>query len=323
MKMYSYIKVLTIVLFYVYIKVGLFAQSIVPNSENTSIEIEFVQDKFATFLHKQHPGNRIGYRFFEHSPILYGEIPSANQEAGIDTFEISTVVRADQKEKNVSVYERRIEKDKEWYRLDWTYYLVPVNDGIEMLLIVETFNEGLPEYCGIQQCFRMSGETNENWRKRIACTPAFSEYDLWTRGDTTTSLTYVLRNDRWSPIPVAREAVGARTPQGIKVDSLRTQGKMMSKVGPYDAKMLDPIDCGLITRTDIPETWVCGVYWESTSHVTDHHPADCLHAIVNIGNIPPYSKRSIRGKIYWFEGTKRDLYQHFQNDFGEISKGDN
>jgi hypothetical protein len=51
--------------------------------------------------------------------------------------------------------------------------------------------------------------------------------------------------------------------------------------------------------------------------VTDHHPADCLHGIVNIGGIPPKSKRSIRGKIYWFQGTLDDLAKRWRRDFGE------
>lgn len=291
--------------------------------QGKSIEISLGGNRFATFLHPHHPGNRIGYRFFEHTPICYGKVPSTTEDAQIDTMEISSLVSLFRGAGNEFIHTRRIEKDEKWSKLDWTYYLVPADDGIELLLVVQTYDEGLPEYYGIQQCFRMSGETNENWRKRVACTPAFSEYDLWAKGDTTASLTYVLRNHEWSAIPATQEALGARTPQGVKVDDMRTQGKLMSQVGPYEATMLDPIDCGLIARIDRIETWVCGIYWENTSHVTNHHPADCLHAIVNIGNIPPYSKRAIRGKIYWFEGTKSDLYLHFQDDFGEKSQDEN
>lgn len=56
------------------------------------------------------------------------------------------------------------------------------------------------------------------------------------------------------------------------------------------------------------------IHWQYTSHVTDHHPADCLHSIVNIGNIPPFSKKAIHGKIYWFEGNKDSLYDHYKHD---------
>ena len=29
-----------------------------------------------------------------------------------------------------------------------------------------------------------------------------------------------------------------------------------------------------------------------------------VHSIINIGNIPPRSRKVLRGKIYWFEGSK-------------------
>ena len=90
---------------------------------------------------------------------------------------------------------------------------------------------------------------------------------------------------------------------------------MMETVGPYEAKMLEPIDDGLITRANLEGTWVSGIFWEGTSHITNHHPADCLHAIVSIGNVPPHAKRAIHGKIYWLRGTKSDLEKHFQRDF--------
>ncbi|UCH63109.1 MAG: carbon-nitrogen hydrolase family protein [Fidelibacterota bacterium] len=320
MKICPLIAFSSIALFPVFLGFGLFAQSLESFSKKTSIEISLVRDNFATFLNKQHSGNRIGYRFFEHSPSTYGEVPLSNKDVNLDTTEISSLKSIFQKQKNVFVYKHKIEKDENWSRMDWTYYMVPVTDGIEVLLVVETYNEGLPEYYGIQQCFRMSGETNKAWRKNIARTPAFSEYDLWAKEDTVTSLSYVYRNDKWYSMPATSTPVGARTPLGIAVDHLRTQGNMTSKVGPYEAKILKPIDHGIITRTNKDGNWICGIYWENTSHVTNHHPADCLHPIVNIGNIPPRSKRALRGKIYWFKGNKNDLYEHFQADFGEIKK---
>jgi deaminated glutathione amidase len=194
--------------------------------------------------------------------------------------------------------------------------MTPVDDGIEIDLFVQTYKEGLPEYYGVQQCFRMSGETNEDWRKTIAHTPAFSEYDLWEKeGATKTSLTHVVRNGKWEILPAQKESVGARTPSGLAIDFLRTNGQLSQNVGPYEAEMLAPIDYPLITRADENNQWVCGIYWENTSHVTNHHPADCLHPIINIGGIPPFSKRAFKGKIYWFKGSTTDMMNHYQSDF--------
>jgi len=139
---------------------------------------------------------------------------------------------------------------------------------------------------------------------------------LWEKeGAPRTSLTHVIRDGVWQILPAGKEAVGARTPSGLAVDFLRTNGTLQERVGPYDAQMLEPIDCPLIARTDEKGQWVCGIYWERTSHVTDHHPADCLHAVVSIGNIPPFSKRAFQGKIYWFKGSKETLAEHCASDF--------
>ena len=103
----------------------------------------------------------------------------------------------------------------------------------------------------------------------------------------------------------------------MAVDTERSGGKLdtMTEVGPYHAKMLDPIDAGLATRVDAAHEWVSGLYWERTSHVTGHHPADCLHAIVNIGGVPSHSRRLLHGKIYWFKGSLEDLARHWKRDF--------
>lgn len=292
-----------------------------PLSAQTSpIEIEQIRENFATILNRSHPGNRIGYRFFEHTPMTYGSVPLSPQQAGFDPEQVAHLEAQLQSNPHVFIYTEKIDKDEQWVKQTWTFYMIPVNDGVDIHLIVHTFGEGLPEYYGVQQCFRLSGETNIEWRKQVACTPAFSEYDAWqNENEPETSLTYVVRDGEWQHLPATREAVGARTPYGLAVDVLRTNEEPATKVGPYQANMLDPVDIPLITRMDKSGEWVCGIHWERTSHVTNHHPADCLHSIVNIGNIPPFSKRAFRGKMYWFQGNTADLMQHDQSDFAAQS----
>lgn len=274
---------------------------------------------FLTFTNRYHTDNRIGYRIFEHTPIVYGPVSRNAREADIDVTELTKLEKMFFGRPDVLIVKHPI-NEEHWIRQDWTFYIAPVQDGIDMLFVVETFDEGLPSYYGVQQCFRMGGRTNSPWRQKIAQTPAFSEYDLWAdekEPPEGASLTWVRRKGQWQKLPATRETVGARTPLGVLIDNKRTQGKLMEKVGPYEAKMLEPIDDGLITRANLEETWVSGIFWEGTSHVTNHHPADCLHTIVDIGNIPPHAKRAVRGKIYWFQGTKNDLVKHFQRDFSK------
>ncbi len=299
---------------------SLIAQNADFIQKKSPIRITLAKPNFATLTNKLHNGNRIGYRFHEHEPISYGNVPLSNIDAIIDVEKIAKIENAFKNSEAVFIYKHEIEKNKSWAKQDWTYYMKPVHDGIEIVWIIDTYNEGLPEYYGVQQCFRMSGETNAEWRKEIARTPAFSEYDLWNNEEIKSqkkSLTYVLRDSDWQVIPADEKTMGARTPQGLAIDYLRTNDNPMSEVGPYKATMLDPADNGLITRTNLAGSWVCGIYWQNTSHVTNHHPADCLHSIVNIGNIPPFSKRAIVGKIYWFEGNKDSLYNHYKKDFLE------
>ncbi|MBX7255487.1 MAG: hypothetical protein K1Y02_03910 [Candidatus Hydrogenedentes bacterium] len=291
------------------------------SASEPSISVTVLADRnYATITNALHPGNRIGYRFHEHTPMIAGDIPandSSSEELrkAADALQSSFTNRPGLRTKKIVL------GDADWLPQTWTFYLAPAEDGIDMLWIVETADKGLNEYYAVQQCFRMGGTTNVAWRREIAETPAFSEYDLWdeTQRDITskTGLTHVVRHDSWQPLPAIRDTVGARTPLGIAMDSLITNGHVdtMPEVGPYNARMLEPTDSGLIVRTNLDKTWVCGIYWQRTTHVTDHHPADCLHSIVNIGGIPPHSKRALGGKIYWFKGSLDDLRAHFKRDF--------
>ena len=167
---------------------------------------------FITLLNESHPDNRIGYRFFERLPFVYGTVP---ENTAAETAKANALEK--QYAKRPSVFVRRIDvTSKGWVPQKWTYYIVPVAEGFEMLWVVETEGEGLNEYYSAQQCFRMSGRTNEKWRHNIALTPAFSEYDLWNQqedeGTPRTSLSFVRRNDRWDALPAIRSHLACRTP---------------------------------------------------------------------------------------------------------------
>ncbi len=293
-----------------------------PGSSPSPIEVALhpSRESFGVFHNRNHPGNRIGYRFHEHTPMIEGAVPRDASEAGIDAGQDARLAREYEGRPGVLKYALEV-AGKEWIPQKWTFLLLPVEDGIEILLKVETRDLGMNSYYGVQQCFRMGGATNAAWRQEIARTPAFSEYDYWAElksdGKPPASLTYVLRQGTWEALPAETETVGARTPLGVELDRRRTGGHLaaMPRVGPYNAVMLEPVDDGLITRVSRDRTWISGIYWERTSHVTDHHPADCVHSIVNIGGIPPHGTRVLRGKIYWFKGTADDLRRKWQSEF--------
>lgn len=296
---------------------GLAQESVAPP---VTAGFHATREGFAFFDNRLHPGNRIGYRFFEHTPMVHGAVPKDDREAGIDAEAEARLLKEFAARPGVLRYEVAV-TGKEWAPQKWTFYLLPVRDGIDMLLHVEAGATGLNAYYGVQQCFRLGGKTNAAWRQEIARTPAFSEYDHWQElnkaGQQSESLTWVRRLGAWERLPPGEATVGARTPLGLELDSNRTGGDLaaMPKVGPYDALMLSPVDDGLIARTDRERNWIAGIYWQRTSHVTVHHPADCLHSIVNIGGIPPGGTRVLRGRIYWHAGGLEGLGRRWAAEF--------
>jgi hypothetical protein len=287
-------------------------------AEASPIHIELF-DQFASFTNRLHPDNRIGYRFHEHTPLTYGDVPASG--ATTNTATTLPDVERFKARPGVKIFHRHV-TEKGWVPQDWTFYLAPVVDGIDLLLVVKTGDVGLPPFYGVQQCFRLTGVTNAAWRQKYARAAAFSEFDLWKQtapGAEQISLTCVLHNGSLQQIPAGQETVGCRTPLGEALDTRRSGGLLdtLEHVGPYDARMLWTSDSGLILRTSTDRKWSTGIYWEATTHLSDHHPADCLHAIVNIGGVAPHAQRVLRGKIYWLSGSGETVVEHWRKDFPE------
>ena len=290
--------------------------AVATGAEDSPIQIELF-DQFASFTNRKHPDNRIGYRFHEHTPLTYGDVPqhaaeTKRKQEAVDPVQFSA-------RPSVKIFHRRVTEDG-WISQDWTFYLAPAPDGVEMLLVVKTGDVGLPEFYGVQQCFRLTGAANEAWRQKYARAPAFSEFDLWKdspAGAAPVSLTWAMRNGSLQQLPAGQETVGFRTPSGKAFDTRRSGGHLetLDHIGTYQARMLWTGDSGLILRTSRDRKWSAGLYWERTTHLSDHHPADCLHAIVNIGGIAPHAQRVLRGKIYWMTGPGETLVEHWRRDF--------
>jgi len=304
--------------------------SIVPPREQqepgkTITQAGYKAEEFISFLNSEHPGNRIGYRFQEHSPVVYGSVlektDNLSETARTDTLEKEYADRD-----GVFVHKIDIADKNGWVPQVWTFYIVPVTDGFEMLWVVEAKDKGLNEYYTAQQCFRYGGAGNAGWRKTIAESPAFSEYDLWqqqkTAGKPITSLSFVRRNNNWAAIPATENHIVCRTPMGLKFDIDRTHGdltkvsELKPAFNPAGKSVFEPdIDCGLVTRVSPADDWVCALYWQRTTHISDHHPADCLHTFVNIGPIPPGGRRAVLGRIYWMKASKDELFSRWQKQW--------
>jgi len=293
-----------------------------PRDKKSITDVNEPAESFISLLNRSHPGNRIGYRCLEYKPIVYGDIPQKLQ-ASMETVTADALQKQYAGRPGVFVYPVDITNKQDWTPQTWTYYIVPAADGFDLLWVIATKEKGLNEYYSVQQCFRATGKTNRKWRRAIAEAPAFSEYDLWAKQESDnlpkTSLSFVRRNNAWEAIAVSQQQVVCRTPLGLAMDTARSGGDltkiadMKPSFSPrQDSSFAPDIDCGLVTRSNLKDTWVCALYWENTTHISDHHPADCLHTFVNIGPLPPNSKRAVRGKIYWMKVSKDQLFERWQ-----------
>lgn len=194
-------------------------------------------------------------------------------------------------------------------------FFQPVDDGVRMWMHLTT-QVPIEGSFLVQQCLRFTGAQNWSMRRQIAYVPFLSELDVQAMGHPDLSLTYARRGDQWFNFPArhARYATPLRTsPLGTNVDGLVDDG-------PVIRETLDrqKVPAAYFRRTAPGETWKrvsSGMYWERTALVSNRHPADCVHAFVDLGPLAAGESRTVRGKFYWIEGTKDDLLAAWQRDF--------
>ncbi len=251
--------------------------------DNSTLKVELSTSAISKIINQKYLSDQIELRVPEHAPLQWGSVPLSAREANIDTAKISSIIKKLKTREDVLIYKHEIPQDDIWSHQTWTYYMTPVEDGVEIVLLVETFRQGLPEFFGVQQS---------------ACL---------VNNKKSASLSFVRRDGRWIELAGTEQTVTVPTPIGIAIDKLMSTS---------DFKIMqNSVDDGLIARADSQEGWICGMYWEGTSHLLNDPAADCLQSVVNIGNIPPFAKRMLRGKLYWCKGDKDDLAMHFKRDF--------
>ena len=62
--------------------------------------------------------------------------------------------------------------------------------------------------------------------------------------------------------------------------------------------------------------WVMGIAWDRFLSTQGHNPWKSMHLSVNVGPLGQGQSRKIRGKLYLFKGTKEELLERYQRDFG-------
>jgi hypothetical protein len=182
-------------------------------------------------------------------------------------------------------------------RQTWEFFFKPVSDGIEIWMKLAT-EEPVPGAIAVQQCLRFSGETNQAWRKAIACMPFLSEFELQAQGSPNETLSFYRKDGHWVKVPVQHTTV-----------------QTLHGAPPFGGNAMDVADNGLIIRESKNRQWASGMYWERTAYLANRFPADCLHSAVEFGPLQAGKSRTVKGKFYLMEANKEELLNHWQADF--------
>jgi hypothetical protein len=283
------------------------------------------EQQCVTFFWKNNPHFYVGYRFVEHSPEIIAT-PLSHDESLLGyltnngpeiTTEKVVLEKCDPWDKNwITQYVERDARDNiqlsfktfidgsAWacsYDLGGAqkreFFFNTVETGVIITMRLTT-DVPIPGAFCVQQCLRMTGNTNKEWRRRVALTPFLSEFDTQAQGNPNLTLTYVRKEDSWLRFPVSHTKY--HTHAGLPL--------LMSNSGGQ-------IDHGLIVRESQDEKYSAGMYWERTAYVSNRHPADCIHACIDMGPLRVDEQRTVHGKFYFIEGPKDKLLKIWQSDF--------
>lgn len=71
---------------------------------------------------------------------------------------------------------------------------------------------------------------------------------------------------------------------------------------------------GILVRRSSDGKWVTGVGWEDYLSVQGHNPWSCMHVAVRVGPLKPKASKTVRGRLYLFQGTPAECWRRFQKD---------
>ncbi len=283
-----------------------------------------------TFFWKENPSFYVGYRFIEHEPET---LPTPLSE--IETLPAALSVARPDLNKAMLPNEEADPWNKVWKashvendigdgtKLSFTtfsdgaafcwsvdnrsgqrreFFFEPTEDGVYLWMSLTTQTPITGAFC-VQQCLRFTGSTNVEWRRQVACAPSLSEFDIQARGNPHETLTFVRKSNDWMKVALPHTCY--HTPPGVAL---------------FKAKSGGEIDHGLIVRESLEKNSCAGMYWERTAYVSNRHPADCVHAAVDLGPLDSGGSRTVQGKVYFIEGTKDDLLAKWREDFSVNNK---
>lgn len=174
-----------------------------------------------------------------------------------------------------------------------------VKDGVEMSLEITNRTEHeWPNIAGIIPCFNPGAPKGQADRWPIAkLNPQFDNRNTWYVG-----------KDGLAKLDQREIHFNASLRE--QIDAASTDGKH-----PFSFKWptsADNAHAGLMIRESTDGQWVTGIAWDSFLSAQGHNPWQCMHLCINVGPLKPGESKTIRGRIYLFQGTKEECFDRGQ-----------
>jgi hypothetical protein len=308
-----------------------------------TIALSNPQEQCVTFLWNEMPENYLGYRFLEGQPAIFDQ-----PLAGYDNQPVAQGFNLPDR-----ITQTINQPPSPHWKREWRYayseqnrqapnqlsfhisdqgiahlsYVInggqgqvqfvfqPFPQGVRMWATLTTHTAIPGSFC-LQQCLRFTGMYNGKWRQEIAHTPFLSELDMQAMGNANGSLTFARRSNQWSSFPVQhvvyptnRDFPSISKSQGDRVDhSLivrQTPSRQLAPASYWEQ----------VAPNATWDQFTSGMYWERTAYISNRHPADCLHAWIDFGPLEARQSRTLRGSVYFMEGSKDDLLALWQQNF--------
>ena len=72
---------------------------------------------------------------------------------------------------------------------------------------------------------------------------------------------------------------------------------------------------GIMIRESSDGRYVMGIGWDSFLFLQAHNPMNCMHLAIKLGPLARRKKMTFRGRIFLFEGSKKDCLRRFRHYF--------
>ncbi len=162
----------------------------------------------------------------------------------------------------------------------------------------------------------VANRSDHDWPPLAAIIPCFNPGPLALRSagfsDEEKTRTYFLRS-KGLELLRTRE-IHFRNQLRPLVDQLSPSGQFVfSQKWPTAS---DDAIAGILIRESADGRWVTGIAWDDFVSIQGHNPWKCMHVAVRVGPLPRGASKSIRGRIYLFQGNREECLQKYRRDFG-------